>query len=287
VTFSIVAYDPKTKDLGVAVESKFPAVGAAVPWAQAGVGAIATQSYSNTTYGPRGLAMLKRGMTPAQALKALTARDREREKRQAGIVDARGRAASFTGKECTAWAGHVVGKHYACQGNILGSERVVAAMANAFEHADGDLPAKLLFALVAGQDAGGDRRGQQSAALLVVREKGGYGGYNDRWIDLRVDDHPRPIEELIRVFHVFDMTILTREDPRNVVGITPDVARFVQRFLAGAGFYAGPVHGTWDAKTKDAFDAWMGIENLENKMRDDGKMWGSVWRYLQEKAAGR
>ena len=287
MTFSIVAYDPKTKDLGVAVESKFPAVGVAVPSAQAGVGAIATQSYSNTTYGPRGLAMLKRGMTPALVLKALTARDRDREKRQVGIVDARGRAASFTGKECHAWAGHVVGKHYACQGNILASEHVVAALARAFERTDGDLPAKLLSALVAGQDAGGDRRGQQSAALVVVRKKGGYGGYNDRWIDLRVDDHPRPIEELIRVFHVYDMTILTREDPRNVVEITPDVARFVQRFLAGAGLYPGPVHGTWDARTRDAFDVWMGIENLENKMRDDGKMWGSVWLHLHERASGR
>jgi uncharacterized Ntn-hydrolase superfamily protein len=287
MTFSIVAYDPETKDLGVAVESKFPAVGIAVPWAQAGVGAIATQSFANTTYGPRGLAILKRGGTPNQALKALTAKDREREKRQVGIVDARGRAASFTGKECHAWAGHVVGKHFACQGNILASEHVVRSMAHAFERTQGDLPAKLLSALVAGQDAGGDRRGQQSAALLVVRAKGGYGGFNDRWIDLRVDDHPRPIEELIRVFHVYDLTILTREDPANVVEITPEVASFVQRFLAGAGFYDGPVRGTWDGKTQESFEAWMGVENLENKVRRDGKMWGSVWRHVQERAGPR
>jgi len=284
MTFSIVACDPKTKDLGVAVESKFPAVGAAVPWAQAGVGAVATQSWANTTYGPRGLAMLKRGMTPSQVVKALTAKDRERQKRQVGVVDSRGRVASFTGKECHGWAGHLVGKHYACQGNLLASGDVVKAMALAFERTAGDLPAKLLSALVAGQDAGGDRRGQQSATLLVVREKGGYAGFNDRWIDLRVDDHPRPIEELIRVFHIWDITMLTREDPKNVVEITHDVAAFIQRFLARIGSYDGPVNGRWDAKSREALESWMGVENLENKVRTDGKLWGSVWRYIREKA---
>lgn len=287
MTFSIVAYDAKTKDLGAAVESKFPAVGAAVPYAQAGVGAIATQSYANTTYGPRGIAMLKRGMSPAQVLKALTTRDKERAKRQVGIVDAKGRAASFTGKECHPWAAHFVGKHYACQGNILASDDVLKGMAHAFERTEGDLPAKLLSALVAGQDAGGDRRGQQSAALLVVRARGGYAGFNDRWIDLRVDDHPRPIEELIRIFHIWDVTMLTREDAKNVVEITVDVAAFIQRYLAGAGAYDGPIHGKWDARTREAFESWMGVENLENKARKDGKLWGSVWRYVQEKASRR
>ncbi|MBI4416024.1 MAG: DUF1028 domain-containing protein [Euryarchaeota archaeon] len=284
MTFSIVAYDVKTKDLGVAVESKFPAVGATVPFAQAGVGAVATQSYANTTYGPRGLAMLKKGKTPKKVVEALTARDREREKRQVGVVDAKGRTYSFTGKECHPWAGHLVGKGYACQGNILVSEDVVEAMAVAFEATDGDLPNRLLAALAAGQQAGGDRRGQQSAALLVVREKGGYAGFNDRWIDLRVDDHPRPIDELHRTFLIWDMTMLTREDPRSVVDITRDVALFLQRFLARAGYYDGPANGTWDARTEGAFEAWMGVENLENKLRKDGKIWGSVWRYLQEKA---
>lgn len=287
MTFSIVAYDRKTKDFGVAVESKFPAVGIAVPFAKADVGAVATQSYANTTYGPRGLAMLKRGATPKQAIGRLTSRDKGREKRQVGIVDARGRAASFTGKECHPWAGHVVGRGYACQGNILASEQVVKAMARAYESTEGDLPAKLLASLVAGQDAGGDRRGQQSAALLVVREKGGYGGFNDRWIDLRVDDHPRPIEELLRVFDIYDMTILTREDPRNVIEITAEVATFVQRFLGRLGLYHGVDHGLWDAGTQAAFESWMGIENLEQKVRTDGKLWGSVWRHVREKAGLR
>src|SRR2546425_3045173 len=179
MTFSIVAFDPKTKDLGVAVESKFPAVGNAVPFAEAGVGAIATQSHANTTYGPRGLALLRRRIGPTKAIVELTSKDKDRAKRQVGIVDARGRAASYTGYECNRWAGHIVGRGYACQGNILAGEGVVTGMARAFESTVGDLPVKLLAALVAGQDAGGDRRGQQSAALLVVRTAGGYGGGND------------------------------------------------------------------------------------------------------------
>jgi uncharacterized Ntn-hydrolase superfamily protein len=157
-------------------------------------------------------------------------------------------------------------------------------MAHAYERTEGDLPVKLLAALVAGQDAGGDRRGQQSAVLLVVRDKGGYGGFNDRWIDLRVDDHPRPIEELIRIFHIWDLTMLTREDPANILEVTGPIARHLQEFLANAGFYKGPLNGRWDAATREAYEAWMGIENLENKVRRDGKLWRSVWRYVQEKA---
>jgi len=287
MTFSIVAFDPKTKDLGVAVESKFPAVGNAVPFAQAGVGAIATQSWANTTYGPKGLAMLRRRMGSARVLDELTRTDPERAKRQVGIVDARGRPASYTGYECNPWAGHLLGRGYACQGNILAGEAVVTGMAHAFESTKGDLPVKLLAALVAGQDAGGDRRGQQSAALLVVREKGGYGGFNDRWIDLRVDDHPRPIEELVRIFNLYDLTMLTREDPKDVVPVTPEIARLLQRFLKGSGYYTGSVQGRWDAKTRAAFEEWMGVENLENKVRADGKLWPSVWGYLQQKAGAR
>src|SRR2546422_7857848 len=286
MTFSIVAFDPKTKDLGVAVESKFPAVGSAVPFARAGVGAIATQSFANTTYGPRGLTLLKRGMSPREALVALVRGDRDGSKRQVGIVDARGRAASYTGKECNAWAGHVIGRGYACQGNILAGERVVKEMARAYESTKGDLPTKLLAALVGGQDAGGDRRGQQSAALLVVRAKGGYGGFNDRWIDLRVDDHPKPIDELIRVFNVYDLTLLTREDPKNVVLLKPDVVREIQSGLAALGLYHGPTSGKFDAKTKSAFETWAEMNNYENKLRKDGKVWGSLTRALKAQASG-
>ena len=277
-TFSIVAFDPKTKDLGVAVESKFVAVGAVVPFARAGVGAVATQSFANTTYGPRALAMLNRGIAPSDAIRKLIATDKIAAQRQAGVVDARGRAASYTGKECFPWAGHLVGKNFACQGNILAGEDVVRSMDRAFEATRGDLPVRLLAALSAGQRAGGDKRGQQSAALLVVRDGGGYGGFNDRWIDVRVDDHPAPIEELVRVFNIYDVTLLSREDPKDVVVLSPPVVREIHSGLATLGFRTGPSSGKFDAKTKAAFEAWADVNNFENKMRTDGKVWGSVFR---------
>jgi len=201
-TFSIVAFDPKTGDLGVAVASKFLAVGSVVPYAQAGVGAIATQSFANTTFGPKGLALLKKGLTPSQVLKQLLANDKDRELRQVGIVDAKGRAAAFTGKKCLPWAGHIVGKGFAVQGNILAREQVVKAMAKAFQETQGELAERLMTALEAGEQAGGDARGKQSAAILVVRKRAGYGGFDDRYIDLRVDDHPEPVKELSRILTI-------------------------------------------------------------------------------------
>jgi uncharacterized Ntn-hydrolase superfamily protein len=286
-TFSIVGFDPKTKDLGVAVQSKFVAVGAVVPFALARIGAVATQSYANTTYGPKALAMLKEGTTPKEVLQRLVKSDKEASKRQAGVVDARGRAAAYTGKECFPWAGHLVGKNYACQGNLLAGEGVVEAMGHAFESTEGDLPIRLLAALGAGQRAGGDRRGQQSAALLVVRDRGGYGGFNDRWIDVRVDDHPRPIEELNRVFDIYDLTLLNREDPKDVLPLRADVVREVQAGLAALGFYRGPKSGKFDAKTKAAFEAWASLNNYENKVRSDGKVWGSVFRAFRTEVAAK
>jgi len=284
-TFSIVAWDPKTGDLGVAVESKFVAVGAVVPFAQAGVGAVATQSYANTRYGPRALALMRRGVAPKDVLRRLTSKDREAAKRQVGLVDARGRAASFTGAECFKWAGHLVRRTFAVQGNILAGEDVMKAMARAFESTDGDLPIRLLAALSAGQAAGGDVRGQQSAALLVVRKRGGYAAFNDRWIDVRVDDHPQPIEELVRVFNVYDATLLSRESPADAVALTAPVVRQIQEGLASMGFYRGPVSGKYDRKTRDAFEDWAGMNNFETKMRRDGKVWGSVYRVLQGQAS--
>lgn len=201
-TFSIVACDPEAGEVGVAVESKFFAVGSVVPWAVAGVGAIATQAFANTTYGPRGLALLKAGLSPSQVIDSLTSADEDRERRQVGVVDATGAAATYTGKQCLAWAGGKMGTHYTAQGNILVGEEVVAAMCEAFEKTDGDLSDRLWAALDAGQTAGGDSRGQQSAALVVVKRGGGYAGFNDRYIDLRVDDHPEPIKELGRLLKI-------------------------------------------------------------------------------------
>jgi uncharacterized Ntn-hydrolase superfamily protein len=199
-TFSIVAYDSITGELGVAVQSKFLAVGSVVPYAEAGIGAIASQAWGNTTYGPEGLALLRMGISSEQVVDILTAKDKNRTQRQLGIVDAKGMAASYTGEDCLNWAGHIVGDNYAVQGNILAGEKVIKEIARAFEQTKGTLAEKLLQALEAGQKAGGDRRGRQSAALLVVRKHGGYSGYNDRYIDLRVDDHPEPIKELKRLF---------------------------------------------------------------------------------------
>ena len=201
-TFSIVGYDASNGDLGVAVQSKFLAVGAVVPWAEAGVGAIATQSWTNTSYGPNGLKLLKSGISAEQTLERLIAEDSDREDRQVGIVDAKGNAANYTGDKCLEWAGAVKGKHYTAQGNILASEDVVKAMGKAFEQAEGELADKLMAALFAGQEKGGDKRGEQSAALLVVRDKGGPNGFNDRYIDLRVDDAEKPIAELQRLLEL-------------------------------------------------------------------------------------
>ncbi len=198
-TYSIVAQDPATGDLGVAVASRFLAVGSVVPYATAGVGAIATQSYANTTYGKKGLELLSRGVPAPIVLERLLKSDKERERRQVGIVDARGRAAAFTGKNCLPWAGHVVGTGFAVQGNILTGPEVVRRMAEVFQRAKGELAERLIAALEAGEEAGGDARGKQSAAILVVRKGGGYLGLNDRYIDLRVDDDPQPVQELKRI----------------------------------------------------------------------------------------
>lgn len=205
-TYSIVAFDPATGDLGVAMQSKFFGVGTVVPWARAGVGAIATQAAANVTYGPRGLDLLANGSTPEQTVRLLTETDGNSDQRQLGIVDARGRAASHTGPACNAWAGHIVRPNFAVQGNILAGEAVVQAMAAAHEKAraaaDGELADWLVAALHAGEGAGGDARGRQSAALLVVRDRAGYAGANDRYIDLRVDDHPDPNVELSRLLEI-------------------------------------------------------------------------------------
>jgi uncharacterized Ntn-hydrolase superfamily protein len=213
-TFSIVGYDPATGDLGVAVQSKFFAVGSVVPWAKAGVGAIASQAFGNTTFGPRGLALLEGGVPPQEVIARLLADDVDREQRQVGVVDAGGVSAAYTGSKCMAWAGHEFGPGFSAQGNILVSEETVKAMAEAFRTTEGILGERLMRALEAGQAAGGDSRGMQSAAILIVREKGGYGGYNDRYCDLRVDDHTSPIVELRRIFDMWKGEALIYEGYR-------------------------------------------------------------------------
>ncbi len=286
MTYSIVAYDPDTGDLGVAVASKFVAVGAIVPWVKVGVGAVATQAWANVRHGPVILALLEQGYTAKKAVEAVLAVDPKREHRQIGVVDARGNTYAFTGSKCIPYAGHIVGENYAVQGNILVGEEVLEAMAKAFETTKGELVDKLLAALKAGDKAGGDKRGKQSAALIVVRRCGGYGGCDegvDKYVDIRVDDHPNPVNELERIFKIWELTILEREDPNDVYDLR-DVAREVQEALHVLGYYRGPIDGKLSNELLQALEQWMAINNFENKMRRDGKIWGTVYRFLLEEA---
>ncbi len=282
-TFSIVGFDPETGDLGIAVQSKFIAVGAVVPWAKAGVGAVATQSYANTSYGPQGLALLTKGHTAQETLEILIAADEGRAQRQVGIVSAQGDAATFTGAECHDWAGGIIGEHFCCQGNILVSGETVKALAATFQSATGSLADKLLAALTAGQAAGGDRRGQQSAALLVVRAKGGYGGYNDILFDLRVDDHPTPITELARVYQLYNLYFgaTAKED---LLPLTPNLVSEVQQSLQTLGFYTDGITSRFNKATRKAFRDFCGVENLEERWQEGEVIDPMVLNFLKKKA---
>lgn len=285
MTFSIVARDPQAGELGIAVQSKFLAVGAVVPWARAGVGAIATQSWANTSYGPHGLELLASGLSAAETLEQLLKDDEGRASRQVGIVPVRGEPATYTGKDCFPWAGGHVGEDYACQGNILVGEDTVLAMGRTFEQTTGHLCDRLLTALAAGQTAGGDSRGQQSAALLVVRAGGGYSGFNDRFIDLRVDDHPQPIQELQRILQLHKL-YLSPPDPHDILTIDQPIARELQELLTTTGDYQGPISGSYDDVTRDAFRQFTGRENLEERWFEDARIDRVVLDFLRQKIQG-
>lgn len=222
MTFSIVACDLDEPAWGVAVASKFPAVGAVVPFARADAGAVATQAYADTSIGPRGLDLMVNGSSAQEALDRLLKDDPDRELRQVGLVDPHGGSASFTGSGCFTWAGGIAGTGYAIQGNILASGQVVPAMENAFLKAKGKLPERLYAALTAGDGAGGDRRGRQSAAIYVAKPRGGYGGHLDRWIDYRVDDHENPVPRLGELLEMHDLFFgkSPRADRVNIRGKT-------------------------------------------------------------------
>jgi uncharacterized Ntn-hydrolase superfamily protein len=278
-TFSIAAVDAEAGEAGVVVQSKFLAVGAMVPWARAGVGAVATQAFADVTLGVRGLDLLAAGVEPRDALDRLLEGDDRREQRQVGIVDMAGRSASFTGSECFDWAGDESGEGFCCQGNVLAGPEVVAGMAEAFRRTAGSrLPDRLVAALRAGQAAGGDRRGQEAAALLVVRPGGGYGGNHDRWLDLRVDHHDEPIEELARLLDLhrlyFDRSL---EDQL----VTSDAAleEEIRKNLVRLG-KAEPGADVWDA-----LEAYMGWENLEERWVGRGRLDPKVLDYLRAHAA--
>ena len=277
-TFSIIAFDPETDSLGVAVQSKFLAVGAVVPWARAGVGAVATQAMANYNYGPRGLDLMSEGKSAGETVEALTSADEGRDHRQVGVVDTRGGTATFTGSECFDWAGGVTGEHYAAQGNILVGRETVGAMARTYEEAEGDLAARLLAALDAGQEAGGDSRGRQSAALLVVREGGGYGGDNDRVIDLRVDDHPDPIEELMRIRDLHTL-YFGETGPEDVVAIDGDVRDQVVSSLKDLGYLAEDEPD--DEALYRALAVFLGTENFEEREQARGYVDRAVLEFMR------
>src|SRR4051812_39619225 len=305
VTFSIVARDPETGDLGIAVASKFLAVGAVVPHARAGVGAVATQSAANVTYGPDGLGMMAGGTAADEAVRRLTDADEGRDHRQLGIVDAQGRAATYTGAGCIDWAGGRTADNVAAQGNILTGSDVVDALMDTFRGGGAGFPELLLRALKAADERGGDRRGRESAALLVVRENGGYGGNNDRWIDLRVDDHPAPVDELARLLELNHL-YLDRPAVTDLLPIDDALASEIQRRLERAGYTPATMShsgglaevieslgltrtgeprelpSNWDIAWSNALMEWMSVENLEERATAAGWIDPRVLQFLRE-----
>lgn len=273
MTYSIIGFDPKEKEWGIAVQSKFLGVGAVVPFAEANAGAIATQSYANTTYGPEGLKLLKEGKTAQEVVDLLTKADEDRAFRQLGVIDAQGNAATYTGDKCYNWAGGETGAFYAAQGNILVSAETVHAMGETFTKTEGTLAERLLKALEAGQNAGGDSRGQQSAALLVVKEKGGYAGFNDRYIDLRVDDHPQPIEELIRIYQMQQLYFAPTKK-ENILEITGDVEKMLKSQFEKLGVTTDDL--------QEALTTYIHTENFEGRKQSDGYIDKEVLQYIMK-----
>lgn len=282
MTFSIVARlesGSLPPEWGVAVASKFLAVGAAVPWARAGAGAVATQALANLAYGPDGLDLLASGRSADEAVAALTGADEGRDDRQVGVVDAAGRAATYTGSKCLDWAGGRTGDGYCCQGNILTGPDVVDAMATAFEASSGGLGERLVAALAAGDSAGGDRRGRQSAALLVVREGGGYGGAIDRAVDLRVDDHPAPVDELRKLLSLHDL-YFPRADALEFVDVDAALADELRGLLRRRGYDVAE-SGEYDSGLRDALFAYVGTENLEERWVEEPRIEARVLEHLR------
>ena len=255
-TYSIVACDLEAEQWGVSVQSKFLSVGSVVPWAEPHVGAIATQAYANPRYGPNGLDLLRQGLSAQEVVDRLTSEDDGRDHRQLGIVDGEGRAATYTGSECMDWAGGRTGEGYAAQGNILVSKETVDALAETFESSSGPLAERLIDCLASAQEAGGDSRGQQSSALLVVERDGGYARMSDVVVELRVEDHERPIEELRRIYKLHD-EIFGKTPRRMWLDVDDELAAELRERLAKLGF---------EGKLEDAFTTWTGKENLEDRV---------------------
>ncbi len=279
MTFSIVGFDPLENEWGIAVQSKFLGVGAVVPWAKAGAGAVATQSYANTAYGPKALELMEQGKTAQETLELLLADDLDREMRQVGLIDSKGNAATFTGKACYDWAGGVTGTHFAAQGNILVDEKTVDAMAHVFTETTGTLADKLLAALDAGQEAGGDSRGKQSAALYIVKEKGGYGGFNDRYMDIRVDDHPDPIKELIRIYQLQQLYFAPSK-PERIAEIDGEIKNDLLHHLTRLNYLSSESPSS--EEIFKALTAFIHTENFEMREQSAGLIDLEVLEYMKQ-----
>ena len=277
MTFSIVACDLEEQAWGVAVASKFPAVGAVVPWAQAEAGAVATQSFANTSFGPRGLALMGTGFSAQETLDRLLEDDPDKELRQVGLVDTKGGSVTFSGSGCFTWAGGVAAKGYAIQGNILAHERVVPAMEGAFLNTTGNLPARLHAALLAGDRAGGDKRGRQSAAIYIAKPKAGYGGYLDRWLDYRVDDHQDPVPRLGELLAMHEL-YFGKSPESDRIEIKNDILRQLTEILRNTGYL------TNGKEFMTAFKEFIGNENFEERADPEAK-WidGPLLEYLIKK----
>jgi uncharacterized Ntn-hydrolase superfamily protein len=272
VTFSLVACDLEARQWGVVVASKFLAVGAVVPWARADVGAVATQASANVSYGPRGLELLATGASAQETIDRLTGDDPGAPERQIGVVDGGGGSATFTGPECFDWAGGRAGPGYAAQGNLLVGAAVVEALADTFEGTEGPLVERLLASLRAGEEAGGDRRGRQSAAVIVRQTDAGYGGGTDILVDLRVDDHVEPVTELQRLYAIQDL--LFGRTPEDQLIPLEQVQAELTELLARVG-HPGPI--------ERCLREWAGMENLEERLHD-GRIDPVVLRALRDRA---
>jgi uncharacterized Ntn-hydrolase superfamily protein len=277
MTFSIVACDLEEQTWGVAVASKFPAVGAVVPWAQAEVGAVATQAFANTSYGPYGLELMSKGLSADETLAKLLQEDPDRDLRQVGLVDAQGGSATFSGAGCFPWAGGVSGKGYAIQGNILKSAKVVLTIEKTFLKTKGNLPTRLHVALLAGDRAGGDKRGRQSAAIYVVKPQGGYGGFVDRWVDYRVDDHEDPVLRLGELLEMHEL-YFGKSPEKERVAIKGKVLQQITGILTQVGYLKK------SKNFRNAFNELIGNENFEERADPEAK-WidGQVLKYLVRK----
>ena len=268
MTFSIVAYSPTEQQWGVAVASKFLAAAAVVCHAQAGAGAVATQAFAKVSFGPDGLGWMAKGLSAEETLAKLLATDTSVEDRQVGMVDAKGNVAAHTGEDCFEYAGHILGEGFACQGNILAGRGVLEAMATTFRNTQGALAERMVAALLAGDRAGGDQRGRQSAGVVVVKTGAGYGGDNDRLIDLRVDDHDDPVVRLGDLLKLQRLYSGTTERAK-LLPIDVTLATELQTLLKRLGHYDGAMTGVWDEPTREAFWVLVGMENLEERWTPD------------------